>query len=78
MEQADSCQAEAVKMKTRGLGRLVMAAGMACILLYILLALRRPSTFDAGGANILFYVGVVALPLGLTLLWTGVLKRGNE
>jgi uncharacterized membrane protein YtjA (UPF0391 family) len=65
-------------MKTRGAGRSVMAAGVACILLYILLALRRPFTFDAGAANILFYVGVVALPLGLILLWTGVLKGRNE
>ncbi len=65
-------------MKTRGLGRSVMAAGVACIVLYILLALRRPSTFDSGAANILFYVGVVALPLGLILLWTGVMRRRNE
>lgn len=67
-----------MKMETRGLGRSVMAAGLACILIYILLALRRPTTFDSGAANILFYVGVVALPLGLILLWTGVLKRRNE
>lgn len=65
-------------MRTRALGRTVMAAGVACILLYILLALRRPSTFDEGAGNILFYVGVVALPLGLILLWTGVMKRRNE
>jgi hypothetical protein len=65
-------------MKTRGIGRSVMAAGVACIILYILLALRRPLTFDTGAANILFYVGVVALPLGLALLWTGVLRRTNE
>lgn len=65
-------------MKTRGLGRTVMAAGVACILFYILLALRRPSTFDSGAANILFYVGIVALPLGLMLLWTGVMKQRKE
>ena len=65
-------------MKTRGLGRSVMAAGVACIIFYILLALRRPFTFDAGAANILFYVGIVALPLGLILLWTGVLNRSHE
>jgi uncharacterized membrane protein YtjA (UPF0391 family) len=55
-----------------------MAAGVACILFYILLALQRPFTFDAGAGNILFYVGVVALPLGLVLLWTGVMKRRDE
>jgi hypothetical protein len=65
-------------MKTRGLGRSVMAAGAACILLYILLALRKPSTFDSSVANILFYAVIVALPLGLILLWTGVMKRRNE
>jgi uncharacterized membrane protein YtjA (UPF0391 family) len=62
-------------MKTRGLGRSVMAAGVACILFYIMLALQRPSTFDTGAGNILFYAGVVALPLGLILLWSGVMKQ---
>jgi uncharacterized membrane protein YtjA (UPF0391 family) len=55
-----------------------MAAGVACILLYILLGLRRPFTFDSGAANILFYAGVVAIPLGLILLWTGALKRPRK
>lgn len=55
-----------------------MAAGAACILFYIMLAVRRPSTFDSGAGNILFYVGVVALPLGLILLWTGVMKHRND
>ena len=49
-------------MKTRGRGRSVMTAGVACIILYIRLALRQPPTFDAGAANILFYAGVVAIP----------------
>jgi hypothetical protein len=62
-------------MKTRGMGRSVMAAGVACILLYTLMALRRPFTFDTGAINILFYVGIVALPLGLILLWTSVMKQ---
>jgi hypothetical protein len=62
-------------MKTRGLGKSVMFAGVACIVLYILLALRRPFTFDVGGfANILFYAGIVALPLGIMLHWTGETK----
>ena len=65
-------------MKTRGLGRSFMAAGVACIILYILLALRMPSTFDSGTSNILFYVGVVALPLGLALLWTGVMNPRKD
>ncbi len=65
-------------MKTRGLGRSIMAAGVACILLYILLALRRPFTFDTGVTNILFYTGVVALPLGVILLWTSAVKRRQQ
>ncbi len=66
-------------MKTRGFGKSVMAAGVACIILYILLALRSPFTFDLGGtANILFYAGIVALPLGLILLWTGEMKSREE
>ncbi len=63
-------------MKTTGLGKSVMFAGVACIVLYILLALRRPATFDVGGvANILFYAGIVAVPLGILLLWSGEAKR---
>jgi hypothetical protein len=66
-------------MITRGLGRSVMAAGVACIILYILLALRQPLTFDLSGTvNILFYAGIVALPLGIILLWTGEGKRRQE
>ncbi len=65
-------------MNTRGLGRAIMAAGVACILLYILLALRSPFTFDTGTANILFYTGVVALPLGVILRWTSAGKRRQQ
>ena len=67
-----------MKMKTRGLGRSIMAAGAACIMFYILLAMWRPFTFDVGGSNILFYVGVVTVPLGVILLLTGEMKRRRE
>ena len=62
-------------MKTRGISMTIMAAGVVCLLLYALFALWRPSTFDMGAGKLLFYVGVVALPLGVILLLTGEMKR---
>jgi uncharacterized membrane protein YtjA (UPF0391 family) len=65
-------------MKTRGLGRSIMAAGAACIMFYTLLAILSVSTFNAGVGNILFYVGVIAVPLGVILLLTGEMERRRE
>lgn len=62
-------------MKTRGISMTIMAAGVICLLLYALLALWRPATFDMGAGKLLFYVGVVTLPLGIILLLTGEMKR---
>jgi hypothetical protein len=65
-------------MKTRGISLTIMAAGIVCLLLYALLALWRPSTFDMGAGKLLFYVGVVTLPLGVILLLTGEMKRRKD
>ena len=65
-------------MKTRGLGRSIMAAGVVCIMFYTLLAIWRPSTFNVGLGNILLYAGVVTLPLGVVLLLTGEMKRRRQ
>ena len=66
--------AQNVKIKTRGLGRSIMAGGVFCILIYPLLAWRGPSPIDVRVGVILFYVGIVALTLGAILLWTGEMK----
>jgi hypothetical protein len=63
--------AEEMKMKTKELGRSIMAAGAACIMFYTLLAIWSVSTFNAVAGNILFYMGVVTVPLGIILLLTG-------
>ena len=62
-------------MRTRGLGRSIMAAGVACLIIYALLALHGSYPFNVRVGGILFYIGVVAVPLGLILLWTGEMKR---
>jgi hypothetical protein len=64
-----------MKMKTRGISMTIIAAGVVCLLLYTLLALWKPSTFDMGAGRLLLYVGVVTLPLGVILLLTGEMKR---
>jgi len=65
-------------MKTRGISMSIMAAGVVCLVLYALLALWRPATFDMGAGRLLFYVGVVTLPLGVILLLTGEMKRRKD
>jgi uncharacterized integral membrane protein len=55
-----------------------MAVGILCLIVYMLLAVRNPTTFDAGPNNLLLYVGIVALPLGLLLLWSGVMKDDKK
>ncbi|HEX8494570.1 MAG TPA: hypothetical protein VF658_17120 [Pyrinomonadaceae bacterium] len=62
-------------MKTRGLGRSIMAVGVLCLIIYALLALQGQSPLGVRVGGILFYVGVVAIPLGVILLWTGEMKR---
>ncbi|HEX8649905.1 MAG TPA: hypothetical protein VF708_03625 [Pyrinomonadaceae bacterium] len=65
-------------MKTRGLGRSIMAAGAACVMFYTLLAILSVTTFNEGAGNLLFYVGVVTVPLGVILFLTGEMKRRRE
>lgn len=62
-------------MKTRGLGRSVMAGGVVCFIIYALLAMRGATPRNVQVGGILFYVGVVAIPLGAILSWTSELKR---
>ena len=65
-------------MKTRGLGRSIMAGGVVCLIIYALLALQGQSPLGVRIGGILFYVGVVAIPLGIILLWTGEMKPQSK
>lgn len=51
-----------------------MAAGVVCLAVYALLAMSGDAALGIRVGGILFYVGVVAIPLGLILLWTGEMK----
>ena len=62
-------------MKTRGMGRSIMAGGVVCLIIYILLKLREPASNNVEWGNLLLYVGIVALPLGAVLFIFGVMKR---
>ena len=62
-------------MKTRGMGRSIMAGGVVCFIIYMLLTLRGPASINTGLGNILFYVGIVALPLGAFLFLFGAMKQ---
>lgn len=65
-------------MRTRGLGRSIMAAGVLCLIIYALLSLNGSYPLNVRVGGILFYVGVVAVPLGVILLWTGEMKRPRK
>lgn len=62
-------------MKTRGMGRSIMAGGVVCFIIYMLLTLSGPVPLNIGLGGILFYVGIVALPLGVVLFLFGEMKR---
>ena len=62
-------------MKTRGLGRSIMAGGVLCLIIYMLLTLRGPASNYVQWSGLLFYVGIVALPLGAVLFLFGTMKR---
>jgi xanthosine utilization system XapX-like protein len=62
-------------MKTRGMGRSIMAGGVICFIIYMLLSLRGPAPINIKLGGILFYVGIVALPLGAILFLFGAMKE---
>jgi hypothetical protein len=62
-------------MNTRNLGRVIMAGGVLCLIVYALLALQGQSPLGVRVGGLLFYVGIVAVPLGVILLWTSEAKR---
>jgi hypothetical protein len=55
-----------------------MAGGVVCLVLYALLAMNGQSSLNLRVGGLLFYVGIVALPLGVILLWTGEMKDGPK
>lgn len=62
-------------MKTRGMGRSIMAGGVFCFIIYMLLTLRGPASNYTEWGGILFYIGIVALPLGAILFLFGAMKQ---
>lgn len=65
-------------MNTRNLGRVIMAGGVLCLIVYALLALQGQSPLGVRVGGLLFYVGVVAVTLGVILLWTSEMKRAPK
>ncbi|MDX6693449.1 MAG: hypothetical protein QOF02_1052 [Blastocatellia bacterium] len=52
-----------------------MAGGVVCLIVYALLAMSGATSRISSVGSLLFYLGVVAIPLGVILLWTGEMKR---
>ena len=56
-------------MSRRDLGWALMAAGIVCMLFYILLSLRGLSPTSVRIGGVLFYVGAVTIVAGAVLRW---------
>jgi hypothetical protein len=54
-------------MRFKGAGRALMATGVVCIIFYILTALSDLSATVLRVGKVLFYVGIVALILGVVV-----------
>jgi hypothetical protein len=52
-----------------------MAGGVLCLIIYALLAMSGAASINTRFGGFLLYLGAVAIPLGLILLWTGEMKR---
>lgn len=61
-------------MKTRGLGRSIMAGGVVCFIIFMMLSLGRAVSLNDELGSLLFYIGIVALPLGGILFLLGEMK----
>jgi hypothetical protein len=61
-------------MNRRDIGWALMAAGIVCILFYILISLRglSPTSMRVGGT--LFYVGIVGIAVGAVLRWSAKVR----
>lgn len=54
-------------MRFRGAGRALIAVGVVCMIFYILAALNGGSTTAMRVGNVLFYVGIVTILLGIAV-----------
>ena len=52
-----------------------MAGGVVCLIIYVLLMPHGPASPNIQWGGILFYIGIVALPLGAVLFLFGEMKR---
>ncbi len=57
-------------MNRRDLGWALMAAGIVCMLFYILMSMRGLSPTSARVGGILFYAGIVGIAVGAVLRWS--------
>ncbi len=54
-------------MRFNGVGRALMAAGVVCIIIYVLAGLYGTSATALRVGNVLFYVGIIAIILGIAV-----------
>lgn len=57
-------------MNRRDLGWALMAAGIVCMLFYILISLGGLSPASVRVGSVLFYAGAIAIVVGAVLRWT--------
>ena len=57
-------------MNSKDLGWALMAAGIVCMLFYILISLGGLSRANVRVGGVLFYAGAIAIVVGVVLRWT--------
>lgn len=61
-------------MNRRDIGWALMAAGIVCLLFYILMSLRGLSPASVRVGGVLFYVGGITIIVGAVLRWSSKVR----
>lgn len=64
-----------IRMKLRGAGRSLMATGVVCIIIYVLVSLYGLSATALRIGNLLLFVGIVIIIIGLALRLSRTVPR---
>jgi uncharacterized membrane protein HdeD (DUF308 family) len=65
---------EALGMRRREIGRILMAVGALCGISFTLINLSEPATTATQVSNLLMYIGIITIAVGLIVFGTSRVK----